>query len=286
MKKAHRLIMPIPLFIIIFLFEFFSCNNNVFFSNESKVPDTLKIKIDTVGIIDSAALKPKKLPPAKLDSTSRVIYLTMDDGPLSPSNVLLKIAEEKQIKISEFAVGKHALSNKDFMGYLDDMKRSPYMEVCNHSYSHANNHYLDFYRSPKSAAEDMMGNETRLNLTLKVVRMPGRDIWATPNLRRGLEQNGGKTAAILLDNGYRVYGWDVEWEHFAKNALPKKTPVAFVNEVKDLFEGEHMITPNHLVMLGHDEMLQTQRGQNDLRQIIDMLKDRGYVFEFISNYPK
>lgn len=286
MKNALRPFMPIPLFIIFFLFELFSCNNNSFFSGAPKVSDTLKIKIDTIAKIDSAALKPKKLPPAKLDSTSRVIYLTMDDGPLSPSNLLLKIAEEKQIKITEFAVGKHALSNKDFMGYLDDMKGSPYMEVCNHSYSHANSHYLDFYRSPTSAAEDMMGNETRLNLTLKIIRMPGRDIWATPNLRRGWEQSGGKTAAILLENGYRVYGWDIEWEHFAKSALPKKTPVAFVNQVNELFDGQHMTTPNHLVMLGHDEMLQTQRGQNDLRQIIDMLKDRGYVFEFMSNYPK
>ena len=116
MKNALRQFMPIPLFVVVFLFEFFSCNNISVFSGVPKVStDTLKMKIDTVAIIDSSALKPKKLPPAKLDSNSRVIYLTMDDGPLSPSNVLLKIAEEKQIKISEFAVGKHALANKDFM---------------------------------------------------------------------------------------------------------------------------------------------------------------------------
>ena len=277
--------MPLTL-ILIFVLELLACDNNSLFSSTPKTTDTVKAKIDTVVKIDSSALIPKKLPPAKLDSTSRVIYLTMDDGPLSQSNILLKIAEEKQIKISEFAVGKHALGNKAFMGYLDDMKRSPFMEVCNHSYSHANGHYLDFYRSPNAAAQDMMGNETKLNLSLKVIRMPGRDIWATPNLRRGWEQNGGKTAAILLENGYRVYGWDVEWEHHMKSALPKKTPVAFVNEVNELFAGNHMTTPNHLVMLGHDEMLQTQRGQNELRQIIDMLKDRGYIFEFMSNYPK
>ncbi len=285
MKNAVRSFMSINL-LIFFLVELFSCKNNTLFSSGTPPLDTAKIKIDTVAKIDSSALKPKKLPPAKLDSTSRVVYFTMDDGPLSPSNILLQIAEEKQVKISEFAVGKHALANKVFMSYLDDMKRSPYMEVYNHSYSHANGHYLDFYRSPNSAAEDMIGNETKLNLTLKVIRMPGRDIWATPNLRRGWDQNGAKTAAILLENGFRVYGWDIEWEHNAKSALPKKTPNAFVNQVNELFEGQHMATPNHLVILGHDEMLQTEHGQNDLRTIIDMLKNRGYIFEFMSNYPK
>lgn len=277
--------MPLPI-LIFFLLELFSCKNNLSYPAATTAADTLKTKIDTVAKIDSSKLIPKKLPPAKLDSNSRVVYLTMDDGPLSQSNILLQIAEEKQVKISEFAVGKHALANKVFMGYLDDMKRSPYMEVCNHSHSHANGHYLDFYRSPNAAAEDMLGNEIKLNLTLKVIRMPGRDIWATPNLRRGWEQSGGKTAAILLDKGFRVYGWDIEWEHYAKSALPKKTPVAFVNQVNELFDGQHMTTPNHLVILGHDEMLQTERGQNDLRQIITMLKDRGYIFEFMSNYPK
>ena len=43
---------------------------------------------------------------------------------------------------------------------------------------------------------------------------------------------------------------------------------------------------NHLVILGHDEMLIKERGREDLSRIIDMLKERGYIFEFISNYPQ
>ena len=274
------------------LFQLMACKN------ENPTTLTLKNPSDSIAqqykptandTIDSLNAKiaviPEKLSKAVVDSNSRVIYLTFDDGPLAPSPTLLKIVEEKQIKMTEFAVGKHALANKNFMEHLDNMKRSPYFEVQNHSYSHANSKYLKFYSNPEGAAEDIMGNETKLNLRDKIVRMPGRDIWATPNIRRGWSQSGGKTAKILLDNGYKVYGWDVEWEHYG-STLPKMSPTQFVAQINSMFDRRAMETPNHLVVLGHDEMLAKGKGKDDLREIIDMLKAKGYIFEFISNYPR
>ena len=158
------------------------------------------------------------------------------------------------------------------------------MEVCNHSYSHAYNQYAHFYSNPQKAADDMIGNESKLDLTLKIIRMPGRDIWSTSTFKRGWKQSGGKTAEILTNEGFKIYGWDCEWEHFG-STLPKMSPFNFVAMVDNLFARNAMATPNHLVILGHDEMLIKEKGRQDFRQIIDMLKERGYIFEFISNYP-
>ena len=242
---------------------------------------------------DSAALVPtepedtlnvEKLAKTRIDSNSRVIYLTFDDGPLAPTPYLTQIIVEKQVKMSEFAVGMHALMNKAFMRHLDAMKRSPYIEVCNHSYSHAYGKYQSFYSRPDAAAQEIIDNEDKLGLLTRIVRMPGRDIWATDSIKRGWSQSGGKTADILFKAGFKIYGWDMEWDHFS-NTLPKRTPAQIVSLIDGMFARNETQIKNHLVFLGHDEMLAKEKGRQDLRQIIDMLKERGYIFEFISNYP-
>jgi peptidoglycan-N-acetylglucosamine deacetylase len=224
-----------------------------------------------------------KLPKTFIDSTSKVIYFTFDDGPLTATPHLTQIINEKQIKITEFAVGKHYKSNKSFMNHLEAMRRDPLIEIHNHSYSHANGKYKEFYSSPQAAANDIMENESTIATNTKIVRMPGRDIWATPNIKHGWHQSGAKTASILLDNGFKVYGWDMEWEH--RHTIPRVSPQTFVAQVDTLFARGRMQTPNHLIILAHDEMLAKERGRDDLRQIIDMLKERNYIFEFMSYYP-
>jgi peptidoglycan-N-acetylglucosamine deacetylase len=278
--------------IVIALTQLIACKNERTFSTDNtpaEVSGQAQYQTTNDSLLAAAERKDTvnvfaKIPKTSIDSNSKVIYMTFDDGPLSPTPYLTQIITDKQIKISEFAVGKHALANKTFMSHLDAMKRNPYIEVLNHSYSHAYHKYKDFYSRPQSAAKDMMDNEENLGLTAKIVRMPGRDIWATPNIRRNWSQSGGSTAAILLENGYRVYGWDMEWEHYT-NTLPKQTPAQIVSQIDYMFNNNKTQTPNHLVFLGHDEMLVKEKGRQDLRQIIDMLKSRGYIFEFISYYP-
>jgi peptidoglycan-N-acetylglucosamine deacetylase len=232
---------------------------------------------------DTVAAVPAKLLKTPIDSNSRVIYFTFDDGPLSPTPYLTEIINEKQIKISEFAVGKHANANKAFRQHLEDMKRNPLIEVHNHSISHANSRYKEYYSAPASAAKDIMDNEEIIGTYSKIVRMPGRDIWATPKVQRGWHQSGAKTAAILLENGFKVYGWDMEWSH--RGGVPKGTAEQLVAQVDRHFETQYMQMPNHLIILAHDEMMIKEKGRTDLRKIIDMLKERGYIFEFMSHYP-
>ncbi len=275
-------------FLISVLFQIWSCSEEVPTTLITSTPQYHPTNDSLLAVAerkdDILNTIPPKMPKAVIDSNSKVVYLTFDDGPLSPTHFLTNIINDKQVKMSAFVVGKHAKANKEFMQKMNDMRVHPYIELCNHSYSHAYHKYKHFYSSPQNAAQDMIDNETDLGLTLKIIRMPGRDIWATPNIKRGWGQSGGKTAAILLDKGFKIYGWDIEWEHFG-NTLPKVTPEQFVAEVDGMFNRRAMQVPNHLVILGHDEMLVKERGRQDLSKIIDMLKQRGYIFEFISNYP-
>jgi peptidoglycan-N-acetylglucosamine deacetylase len=277
--------------ILLLLIHLLACDTKLQTTAETgtNTPTPQYLPIDSTAIKDSLrAMAEKKalekLPKSNIDSNSKVLYFTFDDGPLSATPHLTQIVNEKQIKLTEFAVGKHAQSNKQFKAHLEAMKRNPAIEVHNHSYSHANSRYKQFYSAPATAAKDIMDNEDIIGTNTKIVRMPGRDIWATPNIRRGWSQSGGKTAAILLENGFRIYGWDMEWEHYG-STLPKRSPEQIVAQIDDMFRRGAMQTPNHLVFLAHDEMLTKEKGREDLRLMIDMLKQRGYVFEFISHYP-
>lgn len=279
--------MHISLFAALLL-NLLSCNLDKTYNNQNNAtPQSQTVQDSTMFVPTEPedTLNVEKLAKTRIDSNSRVIYLTFDDGPLSPTPYLTEIILEKQIKMSAFVVGMHALMNKGFMRHLDAMKRSPFIEVCNHSYSHAYGKYQNFYSRPETAAQDIINNEDKLGLLTKIVRMPGRDIWATDSIRRGWSQSGGKTASILLEKGFKIYGWDMEWEHFG-NTLPKQTPAQVVALIDSMFDRNKTFTPNHLVFLGHDEMLAKEKGRQDLREIIETLKQRGYIFEFISNYPR
>ena len=287
LSKTPTINMHITLFAALLL-NLFSCSLDKVYNNQNaETAPQYQPVIDTM-ILPSEpvdTLNVEKLAKTPLDSNSRVIYLTFDDGPLTPTPFLTEIITEKQIKMSAFAVGMHALMNKAFMRHLDAMKKSPLIEVCNHSYSHAYGKYQNFYSRPQAAAQDIINNEEKLGLLTRIVRMPGRDIWATDSIKRGWAQTGGKTAKILLERGFKIYGWDMEWEHYA-NSLPKLSPEQLVALIDSMFKRNVTFTPNHLVFLGHDEMLAKEKGRQDLRQIIDMLKERGYIFEFISHYPR
>ncbi len=279
--------MHISLFAALLL-NLFSCSLDKTYNNQNNATPQLQESQDTTLFVPTEpedTLNVEKLAKTRIDSNSRVIYLTFDDGPLAPTPYLTEIIHEKQIKMSSFVVGMHALMNKGFMRHLDAMKRSPYIEVCNHSYSHAYGKYQNFYSRPESAAQDIINNEDKLGLLTKIVRMPGRDIWATDSIKRGWSQTGGKTASILLEKGFKIYGWDMEWEHYG-NTLPKQKPSQIVALIDSMFDRKKTFTPNHLVFLGHDEMLAKEKGRQDLREIIETLKQRGYIFEFISNYPR
>jgi peptidoglycan/xylan/chitin deacetylase (PgdA/CDA1 family) len=126
--------------------------------------------------------------------------------------------------------------------------------------------------------------ERELGLNGKIVRLPGRDIWVLPSRTRGLNQSGGGTAKILGQNGYKLYGWDMEWRRKGDNT-PLESSETMIKQIDAAFASGSMWTKNHLVILAHDPMFMKAYGQQELRQLIDYIQKRGYVLEHMRHYP-
>jgi peptidoglycan-N-acetylglucosamine deacetylase len=228
--------------------------------------------------------KPIKLPAEKTDSNSKVIYLTFDDGPLPGSDVIQRLTTEKQFKASVFLVGKHAHNNRNSPRIIADFKKNPYVDVCNHSYTHANNEYDKFYRKPDSAAADILKCQKEVGFDFKIVRLPGRQLWVLPERDLNMKvSSAAPTATILKKDSFKIIGWDLEWVN--KNNAPKESVEDMVAKVEKLFKDDMTFTRNHLVILSHDVMFSKPDGEAALVKFVDALKAKGYILENIRHYP-
>lgn len=220
------------------------------------------------------------------DSTKKYIYLTFDDGPQLGTMTCFNLCRAEAVKASFFMVGLHANLKSD--GHeIVNMIRSAYPRVtlANHSFSHANNQYLDFYHHPEQAAADMFQAQHSLQVPYLIARFPGNRSWvregeikATP-LARPL--------ARLLDSaGYNVIGWDLEWDFNRRSARPVQSPVTLARQVDSAFSKKTTHTPNHLVILTHDRMFRRPADSDSLAKFIRILKQNpDYVFETVDHYP-
>jgi len=219
------------------------------------------------------------------DTHPKHIYLTFDDGPLIGSAAIDSLAKEKNIKVSVFLIGKHANMSKGRKRDLQKYESNPLIACYNHSYTHANNQYSRFYNNPEKAFADFEKNEKDLNLQHKIVRLPGRNIWMYDDIRKIDLKNGSTTADMLHKNGYRIFGWDVEWRlnSITGNAIVSQE--ATLSHIRNFMNNKSSMVPNNVVFLMHDDMFQTKKGQQQLSSLIDALKSDGYQFELMQDYP-
>jgi len=219
------------------------------------------------------------------DAHPKHIYLTFDDGPLIGSAAIDSLAKEKNIKVSVFLIGKHANMSKGRKRDLEKYENNPLIACYNHSYTHANNQYSRFYNNAEKAFADFEKNENDLNLKHKIVRLPGRNIWMYDDVRKIDLKNGSTTADMLHKNGYRIFGWDVEWRLNSITGVPVQPQEATLSHIHNFMNNKSSMVPNNVVFLMHDDMFQTKKGQQELSALIDALKKDGYQFEFMQDYP-
>jgi len=214
------------------------------------------------------------------------IYLTFDDGPLEGSEDINDAVKKENVKVNVFVVGMHALANTRMSRFYSLYEANPYIEIGNHSFTHAFDHYKNYYEKPDSVFLDFEKNQTRLQIRNRLARLPGRNMWRLKGITMNDVNTGKEAADLLYRNGYKVFGWDIEWQHSGETGIP----VQSVNEMieiieKKLSEGK-TIRKNHLVLLSHDEMFRNGWEESELKQLITKLKAKGnYRFEHLSNYP-
>ena len=300
------------------LISVISCNSIVGSTNSSELGDSTdvvagkntKIQKDTVKLMDILdSLNKGKIQFPPLDSINKVdpklakkmlrdsiyrelnkkdkhIYLTFDDGPLIGSSAIDSIITSKNIKISTFLVGKHAGMSKRLKRDFERYMNNPLVDCYNHSFSHAANKFHVFYSNPELAVADFEKCEEELGLKHKIVRMPGRNIWLYDDVRRVDLTSGSQTADLLGVNGYRIYGWDVEWKINGLTGKPVQSVEELYGRIRNMLGNKSTLKPNNIVLLMHDDMFQNKKGQQLLSNLIDSLKQhKDYKFDFIANYP-
>lgn len=215
------------------------------------------------------------------------IYLTFDDGPLNGSQNINDIILKEKIKISVFMVGEHVIKDKQMDTYAKYYDQNPYIDEYNHSFTHANNHYEAFYDNVQKSVNDILYNQSLLKLPYKILRLLGRNMWRLNGKSKNDISNGIQTADQLSKLGYKVMGWDIEWQHRDSDGTPIQHVDVMYKSVQKLCSSGNTFTKNNVVILIHDEMFQKSWEESELKELIDLLRTNpNYVFEQMRFYPQ
>lgn len=209
------------------------------------------------------------------------VYFTVDDGPLSGMSNIISVVNELEVVLNMMLVGIHI--NTDMKKKLvTDAKNNRFITVGNHSYCHAYEHYLRFYDDPENVLADFNHNASILDVNNKFARLPGRNMWQVGNRSKYDVESGQTSAQLLHKNGYTVFGWDLEWQHDPKTGTPLQSVDNFIDEIERQFS--NTFTPDHLVILAHDEMFGNETEKGQIHELLQRLS-RLYTLKSIADYP-
>ena len=241
-----------------------------FFPSKKNLP-----KPDTVAKVQPVIKKKKK----------RTIYLTFDDGPNRGTRKVMHIAVDEKVPISMFMVGEHVYGTPYQKATLDSVLAIDMIEVCNHSWCHANNHYNRYYNNADSVVDDFERCKDSLHLTNNIARTPGRNIWRTENINSTDIKKSIDAADSLQQKGYDLIGWDLEW-HFDNKLHLQNCADSLLKQIDSVFKKGKTKNNDHLVLLAHDQVYEDPDDSSQLKRLMNQLKTNDeYNIEFISTYP-
>jgi hypothetical protein len=84
---------------------------------------------------------------------------------------------QEKINVNVFVVGEHVLSDTQMKNYYKLYENNPYIEIGNHSFTHAHDHYKRFYLKPSAVVADFQKCQTDLQIPTDYARLPGRNQW-------------------------------------------------------------------------------------------------------------
>lgn len=185
-----------------------------------------------------------------------------------------------------FLIGNKVLQNDTSYRVFQAFGENPFIEIGNHSYSHAGEKFRLYYQHPAGVLSDFILNADTLRLAYKTGRLPGRNIWRIGNRSRHDLPDGKAAADSLVRNGYTIFGWDIEWNCPSFVGRSMQSADEIIIEIEGMVSGKRGFTPNHIVILFHDCMLGDETGQSELSLFIGKIKrDPRYRFAHLSEYP-
>lgn len=232
---------------------------------------------------------PKKIDPpvvAKPVKKKKKIYLTFDDGPNKGTQNVLDILQEENVPATFFIVGEHVFMSKAQAATWDSLLHAKNIELCNHSYSHAHDHYKKFYKDPSGVVKDIELAKEKILPDNYIVRAPGRNAWRIDSLHF----TDIKKSKIAIDSlqaaGFIVMGWDLEWHYDPKTLILKNSADELLKQVDSLFAKNRTKFKDNLVLLAHDQVYKSDADVQQLREFVLKLKQRDdYELSMVNSYP-
>lgn len=214
------------------------------------------------------------------------LYLTFDDGPNNGTSNLINILNDHYIECSLFIIGKHVYGSKFQKELFELYHNHKNLELCNHSFSHANNQYKIFYQNPKRVADDFKQCHDSLKFSNKISRAPGRNMWSIEGDSCRFRTTTPE-AIKLKEEGFKMVGWDVDWD-FKRI----KNHSDFMVRLKEIEASKYpesypSYQSGHIVILMHDQSFVDSNNCEEFIKFITLIKTmpQKYKFKKISAYP-
>jgi peptidoglycan/xylan/chitin deacetylase (PgdA/CDA1 family) len=248
-------------------------------TREAKIKSVYFAKTDSVQKVAETPPPPKK-------KKKKKIYLTFDDGPNKGTRNVLNIVNQEKVPVTFFLVGEHVFASTSQRATFDSLKASESIELCNHSHTHAHSKYNKFYADPDSVVRDFERCHDSLDFENSIVRTPGRNIWRVDTLTYTDLKKSAAAADSLQNAGFIIVGWDLEWHYDHKTFSLKNKGDELLQQIDSLFAWNKTKTPEHLVVLAHDQVYDKPNDSSELHNLIKKLKAREeYELVVTSKYP-
>jgi peptidoglycan/xylan/chitin deacetylase (PgdA/CDA1 family) len=249
-----------------------------------------KVKIVQPPVAKDTSKPALKEPPAviaaKPHKKKKKIYLTFDDGPNKGTQNVLDIIQQEEVPVTFFIVGQHVFASIGQNQVWDSLRMAKNIELCNHSYTHAHNHYTKFYKKPATVVKDMEKTKESLLPDNNIVRAPGRNSWRIDSLHFTDIKKSKKAIDSLQQAGFVVFGWDLEWHYDPKTLVLKNTADELLNQIDSIFNNDRTKTKDNMVLLAHDQVYKKSADSLQLRDFIQKIKKRDdYELALVNTYP-
>lgn len=184
-----------------------------------------------------------------MDSSSKVVYLTFDDGPIPEvTPALLDLLQRKQVKATFFMVADNAVKYPDI-----------YQRVLREGH-HVGNHTYNHLKGSQLSTALYMDNVAKADAVLQ-----GTRLFRPPYGKMKPSQR-----KLLLAKGYRIFLWDVLTHDYNKNySVARMTRIVM-----------RYTRPGSIINF-HDSVKSAERTIETVERIVDLLRDKGYEFALL-----
>lgn len=220
-----------------------------------------------------------------IKSPKKYLYITFDDGPNKGTSHVIQSLQREKVPATLFLVGSHIKGSKVQERDFETIIQDTLFQIANHSYSHANNKFSEFYKDSVKVLEDFNRMNDSLNRKLMIARTPGRNIWRLDSIKETDLKSSEKAADYLAKNEFILVGWDVEWKSDSTYKV-KETGKEIMAIIDSAFSNNRVQTENHLVLLTHDQYFRDENSVKELDDLLQILNKREDIeLRKMKDYP-